>query len=546
MRLFFAIAIGLCLILHVDPTTARPGGGHRFSSPSPAPRPSPRPSPRSYPSPSPRPSPVQSPSPSPDYGSTDYGSTDYGSTDYSGSGNYNTGYVPSSTGSSDTSSMLPWLFGVMLLIAAGVFVRVMIERRLRQGWSMGAMTQSYAPTIEPAQRPHMAKPVEAPAHPRRAFLALVRKYDPDFSFVLFEDFVYALFTAYHEARGGSTKHDLSPYVEEAAEAYLTAGRKDDVRNVIVGAMEITNARETESLVAVEVSFEANYEEEEAGRSQGYYSHETWVLQRSKGAKSRPPEKASIDECPNCGGPLENMDGNVCSYCKEALTPGQFDWAVTHIKAKRETRGPMLIGDVVEVGNELPTVIVGGAKERFAALDQRDSQFSWADFQKRVQLIFEALHEGWTARDWSKVRPYVSDQLFQSQLYWIEEYKRQKLNNRTDGARIVDMQMSNVETDRHFDAITVRVFATGKDYTLDEDGKIVSGSKTYDRAYTEYWTLIRGVGAKGEIHTSPSCPNCGADVDVNMAGACEHCDVKVTRGDFDWVLSRIEQDETYQR
>jgi hypothetical protein len=30
----------------------------------------------------------------------------------------------------------------------------------------------------------------------------------------------------------------------------------------------------------------------------------------------------------------------------------------------------------------------------------------------------------------------------------------------------------------------------------------------------------------------------------MAGHCEYCRVKVVSGQFDWVLSRIEQDDTY--
>jgi hypothetical protein len=31
----------------------------------------------------------------------------------------------------------------------------------------------------------------------------------------------------------------------------------------------------------------------------------------------------------------------------------------------------------------------------------------------------------------------------------------------------------------------------------------------------------------------------------MAGDCESCGVHVTTGEFDWVLSRIEQDEVYR-
>jgi hypothetical protein len=30
----------------------------------------------------------------------------------------------------------------------------------------------------------------------------------------------------------------------------------------------------------------------------------------------------------------------------------------------------------------------------------------------------------------------------------------------------------------------------------------------------------------------------------MAGTCKYCQAKVTTGEFDWVLSRIEQDEVY--
>jgi hypothetical protein len=31
----------------------------------------------------------------------------------------------------------------------------------------------------------------------------------------------------------------------------------------------------------------------------------------------------------------------------------------------------------------------------------------------------------------------------------------------------------------------------------------------------------------------------------MAGACTSCGAKITAGSFDWVLSRIEQDDVYR-
>ena len=42
----------------------------------------------------------------------------------------------------------------------------------------------------------------------------------------------------------------------------------------------------------------------------------------------------------------------------------------------------------------------------------------------------------------------------------------------------------------------------------------------------------------------TCPSCGAAISVNQAGACTYCGTVVASGTFDWVASRIEQDDTY--
>ena len=50
----------------------------------------------------------------------------------------------------------------------------------------------------------------------------------------------------------------------------------------------------------------------------------------------------------------------------------------------------------------------------------------------------------------------------------------------------------------------------------------------------------------QVADGDTCPSCGAPTDkVNMAGTCEYCGAHLTRGEFDWVLSKIEQDESYR-
>jgi hypothetical protein len=107
-----------------------------------------------------------------------------------------------------------------------------------------------------------------------------------------------------------------------------------------------------------------------------------------------------------------------------------------------------------------------------------------------------------------------------------------------------MELARVESDASFDAITVRFWGVSLDYTVNDEGKVIVGSKSRERRYSEYWTLIRGAGRQGPTKTEPVCPNCGAPLAINMVGTCTYCQAKVTSGEFDWVLSRIEQDEAY--
>ena len=147
-------------------------------------------------------------------------------------------------------------------------------------------------------------------------------------------------------------------------------------------------------------------------------------------------------------------------------------------------------------------------------------------------------------DLMRIRPHVSDNLFQYFGYWLDMYGQAGARNVTQNARILNIELSNVISDQHFDAISVRVWATGLDYTISNDGKLLKGSKSKERPYTEYWTLIRGRVAHTKPRQDLGCPNCGAPLKVNMSGSCEYCNAKVVTGDFDWVLSRIEQDDNY--
>ena len=210
------------------------------------------------------------------------------------------------------------------------------------------------------------------------------------------------------------------------------------------------------------------------------------------------------------------------------------------------KGPLLTSDVPEVGTDYPTVTQPNFPAVRAAFEQNNPTFSWADFQARARLIFTELQEAWSTLNWERARPHETDNIFQMHRYWIDAYQRQGLRNALDQCQITAMQPVKIKMDAFYNAITLRIFGQGFDYTVDTAGRVVSGSKSNLRRWSEYWTFIRNSKAKpGPARADLNCPNCGAPLKVNVTGICEFCSGKITSGEFDWVLSKIEQDESYR-
>jgi len=128
-----------------------------------------------------------------------------------------------------------------------------------------------------------------------------------------------------------------------------------------------------------------------------------------------------------------------------------------------------------------------AQNELAALRARDPSFDSNAFTQRIALCFNEMQIGWSNRDLSRVRPFVSDNLFP-----VAGVLDRSL---PPGPRAQRVQ-------RALDAHPRR-------------GK-----------------------------TTPNCPSCGAPLEINQACACGCCNVKVTTGELDWVASRIEQDDGY--
>lgn len=420
----------------------------------------------------------------------------------------------------------------MVLMGVGGFVWIVarVVRRSRgSGWSTGAT---------PSTRPASA----------RSELEAIRAADPDFSVALFEDFLYALYAEAQVTRATPRLERLAPWLRPAVRHALASRSPAPATTVVIGAMRVVELGTSDpARWHVRVELEANYAERgHGGHESAFWVTERWTLSRARGARSRPPDRARVLDCPGCGGALDKIVGGTCRYCQRVVDTGELDWVVDAVQVTHlERRGPMLTGTTEERGGQRPTIVDPLAEQRLAALRARDPAFDPQALQQRVRMIFDTMQSAWSSLEWDRARPFLGDNLFHAQRYWIEAYRRSGLRNVTEGARILRIDLARVTQDRWFDAITLRVHATGLDYTLRlADGAVVGGDRRRERPYSEYWTLLRGVAARGPTRVAPECPGCGAGLEVSMAAICKHCGAKVSSGEHDWVLSRIEQDEVY--
>lgn len=447
--------------------------------------------------------------------------------------------------SSMSVMLFPLVVGAAFLSLVGLMM--WFRQRADRAWASGVLGDgvdwsglSSTPAVERDTRarfPTVAK----------AFDALASK-DEAFSLVLFEDFAHTLYVEAHTLRGKHKLAQLDPYLGEEAMMVLRTAAAEAVSTIIVGGQRIEEVRgdTTSRRLILSVRFTANYTERSAGRDQGYYVEELWTFSRDADLRSRPPERSRVIDCPSCGAPLDKIVAGKCKYCNAATAAGSHDWRVDRIRIEaKEPRGPMLYGTTEEVGTDLPTVVSPDLKERYAALTARDPALTWLAFTQRVTAVFDRFYQTWSEQDLRGVRPFLSDNLFESQGYWIAAYKAEGLRNIAGEPQIAAIHLSRVTSDKYFDAITVRVYASCFDYTLNAEQRMVGGSRTKRREYSEYWTFIRGVDKTGTPKVDDTCPNCGAPAaEINMAGECNKCRAKISNGSFDWVLSRIEQDEVF--
>jgi len=384
----------------------------------------------------------------------------------------------------------------------------------------------------------------------------LKQSDPNFSRVLFLDFATSMYYKYYSYFSKKEFANLKPFLNNNVyqNASKVAPYSRSIAEIVIGNINIIAISENNDYLSITTDINSNYTLIMGGRNSRFVLTERWTFNRKKGLVSKGPESMRDLKCPNCGAASDFSDAGQCNYCNTFIESGQMQWCVSQLNIlHQETFTAQGLGYYAqEVGTNYPTVVqpaINGYINRFTTNHHlSDWNTYWTNFTDNIAVkYFNEMYKAWSEMKWEKVRHLLADRLYDSYNFWMDNYKAQGMRNRIEKINIQRIDMAAVEVDQYYESFTVRIFASCFDYTETMAGKLIGGSKSQARLFSEYWTFIRRTGVeKNESEFSLyNCPNCGAPADkMGQAAVCEYCNTKISNGDFSWVLARIVQDEEY--
>ena len=431
--------------------------------------------------------------------------------------------------------------GILVLIAIGILVLAVLFLFVRRH-----------PAVHDDFQPAPVRTGPDPAV--MSAVAAIEQADPAFepeTFLQRAEMAFLLVNrAYQDRNVHAARAFMSPELwqswSHAVETFIARHQRPVLENLNVRGMQVpfvAHAADCDTIqvhldyVAAPQLVDENTSQLVSGDHDDRRLGELWTFQRAAGAKTVVTGGVTASKCPNCGALLKlNPDGR-CSYCGADITSGRYDWVTTRID-QDWFRGAS-------------TAAAFGAAELdprtgLATIKTADPHFDPQVFRGRVQQAFMALQQAWQDRDLHASRPFMSPGLYLGWSSQVQQLIDLHKKNVLDGLHVDAVDVVKVVHGHAFDDVTVRIAATCADYEVDErNGKVIFGSKTQSQ-FVEYWTFQRSVATQTTDRSilDKVCPNCGAPLEINQVGECRYCNAAVTSGRFDWVLSRIEQEDEY--
>lgn len=177
------------------------------------------------------------------------------------------------------------------------------------------------------------------------------------------------------------------------------------------------------------------------------------------------------------------------------------------------------------------------------IKQVDNNFNEEDFKGFAREVFIKLQNAWTDRDWGKIRPFESTELYEQHKEQLEGYIRNNQINVMERICVNWVHLLSFEQSGGKDILKVDLNSRMGDYIIDATTKkVLKGDKTKEYYHTYTLTFVRTSGTltvvgNDKLNTT-NCPNCGAPTEITSSGKCSYCNSIITTEDHGWVLSNL--------
>jgi predicted lipid-binding transport protein (Tim44 family) len=452
---------------------------------------------------------------------------------------------------------------VLLIIVIGA---AYIMRRMRGGTATGQSLSS-APQAQAAMSAlglglgasnlariglgDLGSGASAPRHALPAAIDAIRAIDPGFEM---ETFLQRAEMTFFLVKRGVQKNDaaaIRPYLNDAVFNLVSQGiaqSKAQHRHALLESLNVRglavedaqcNAQGQSIVVHFDLVYraktlnDANQTVADEGQDQRHA--ERWTFGRGPAARSAANGGVIASRCPACGAELRLALDGTCAHCKASVTNGSVDWVVIDVQPAAYV-GYSAESSLGFAASSIPDGV--------AALTAADKDFALGVFEGRVKTAFLALQDAWCKQNLDAGRAFMSPGAYFTWSSQLETLAAEGRRNVMENLNIRAVEPVRIVHGRVFDDLTVRISAAAADFEVDQSGKIVFGDRSV-RPFMEDWTFQRSVGVAtsnkpGTLENT--CPSCGAPVSLTQIGECRYCKAAVTSGKFDWVVSRIDQED----
>jgi predicted lipid-binding transport protein (Tim44 family) len=125
--------------------------------------------------------------------------------------------------------------------------------------------------------------------------------------------------------------------------------------------------------------------------------------------------------------------------------------------------------------------------------QMDAAFDPERMAATASDVFFKVQAAWMARDMGSARDSLTPEMYDRMQGQCTELRAQRRINRLENIAVRSTEVTEAWQEQGQDFVTVAFVASVLDYTTDESGQVIDGSRTEPVRFEEYWTFVRPVG-----------------------------------------------------